>query len=339
MTDKRVRSQDVAERAGVSRSVVSAVLNGTKGIRVSEEKRQAVLRAISELNYHVDVQARAMKTGRSMCIAALGNMNEPMFLQVLEGMQLACQRHSYHILLVGHTGEEARRELLPLYLGKKIDGIVTMDHVSYGDPEWAEQVRKLGIPYVSVEGYAESPSVSSVQADYARSIDDALDYMTRGSRPAPLYVQTLADPTGDNWAERARRDSYVAWCRARGEEPRIETFFGDTVGSFRGLIEQTYVPGKAASFLLNWSDSAPQFYRAAWELRLRIGEAIRVMAADHTHRSSAHMVPSLTCMEIPYARMGEAAVERVLEQVEHGADTVAGNRDKFHAVFLQGDSA
>ncbi|MFD0674060.1 LacI family DNA-binding transcriptional regulator [Cohnella sp. GCM10027633] len=338
MADKRVSSRDVAERAGVSRSVVSAILNGTKGIRVSEEKRCAVLQAIGDLNYHVDVQARAMKTGRSKCIAALGDMDQPLFLQVLEGMQRACAKHGYHILLGGHAEEEDRYDLLPLYLGKKIDGIVTLDHVGYDDAEWARRIRELGIPYVSVEGYAESTDVPSVQADYAGSISDALDAMTGGGKTVPVFVQTLNE-AGGNWAERERANSYVAWCEARGAEPRIVRFIGGDEAAFRELLRASSAPGTPVSYLLNWSDRAPAFYKAAWDLKLRIGEDVRVMAADNTRRSSGYMVPSLSCMEIPYARMGEAAVERVLAQVELGFVDGAAPDGKFRAVWVRGDSA
>ena len=69
----RITSEDVAKHAGVSRSVVSAVINGTKGIRVGKEKREAVLKAIDELNYRVDVQARGLKLGHTNCIAVSGH--------------------------------------------------------------------------------------------------------------------------------------------------------------------------------------------------------------------------------------------------------------------------
>lgn len=162
-------SHDVARLAGVSRSVVSAVLNDTPGIGVSAQTREAVLHAIAELNYHVDAQARSMKTGRSMTLAAFGDTRHPLFMRLLEGMQRECEARGYHILLCS-PGErksgDARRALLDLYHQRKIDGIITLDETSYRSENWAAKVQEAGVPYVSVEGYAETEGVYSILADY-----------------------------------------------------------------------------------------------------------------------------------------------------------------------------
>ena len=57
---KNATRNDVAKLAGVSPAVVSYVINKTKF--VSEEKTQAVLDAIKELNYQPNLYARSLKT-------------------------------------------------------------------------------------------------------------------------------------------------------------------------------------------------------------------------------------------------------------------------------------
>ena len=64
---KRVTRNDVAKRANVSPAVVSYVINNSKF--VSPEKVAAVRRAIDELQYRPNMQARGLKTNRSMQIA------------------------------------------------------------------------------------------------------------------------------------------------------------------------------------------------------------------------------------------------------------------------------
>lgn len=72
------------------------------------------------------------------------------------------------------------------------------------------------------------------------------------------------------------------------------------------------------------------------ELGLRIGQDLHFMTADNTYRSNRYMVPSLSCMEIPYAAMGEAAVAGVLEQLENpGLPAV---KKQYTAVLLTGES-
>lgn len=57
-----VTQYDVAERAGVSRSVVSYVLNNGPR-KVSEETRQRVMDAIRELGYRPNKHAQRLKQG------------------------------------------------------------------------------------------------------------------------------------------------------------------------------------------------------------------------------------------------------------------------------------
>jgi LacI family transcriptional regulator len=62
---KRATAREVAERAGVSRTTVSFVLNNVPGIRISEETRRLVQDAARELDYHPDATARRMVSGRT----------------------------------------------------------------------------------------------------------------------------------------------------------------------------------------------------------------------------------------------------------------------------------
>ncbi|MEK8127008.1 LacI family DNA-binding transcriptional regulator [Paenibacillus filicis] len=325
MGTKRVTSFDVAKLAGVSRSVVSAVLNGTQGIGVSSETREAVLSAIRELNYHVDAQARGMKTGKSFSIAAFGDTGNPLFLQMLEGMQRACGESGYHLLISGQgTREEGRFKLIDLFLQRRIDGIVSLDEVSYADPQWEEAVRQSGVPFVSVEGYAETPSVVSVLTDYGQSIRDALELLAAadGRDRAPVYMQLVLGRSAENWAERSRRQAYLDWCAERQQEPCIGTFDIEDREAVETLLGTLREADSIPPILCNWSIGAIAVYRYAYRHGLRIGSDLRVMAADDTLRSNRHMVPALSAMEIPYARMGEAAVQALLEQINGSGEAV-----------------
>ncbi|MEK8205364.1 LacI family DNA-binding transcriptional regulator [Paenibacillus sp. FSL L8-0696] len=344
MGKKRVTSFDVAKRAGVSRSVVSAVLNDTPGIGVGPETREAVLEAIRELNYHVDAGARSMKTGRSMSLAAFGDTRHPLFTRLLEGMQRECESSGYHILLCSprHRGNsEGRAELLELYHQRKIDGIVTLDHTSYGDEEWAAKIGAAGIPYVSVEGYAEVPGVYSVLADYSGSVETALNYLLREGTPqqCPVYAEVYHRGSADNWAERNRRDAYTGWCSAHGMKPSVVRV--DERGEeWTDCLQRLTQTGQSLPpLLVNWSSAVPDLYRAAHRLGLRIGEDLRIMAADNTIQGHRLSLPSLSCVEIPYVSMGEEAVRCVLKQMNGQKEEVQADKIWLPAVLRAGESA
>jgi len=101
MSDNKVITQkDVAERAGVSRGVVSYVINN--GPReVAPETRERVLAAIQELGYRPNKHAQRLKLGDSSAKESLGIIAGGQSFNVLE-------RPYYNIILAG-LFEEAHR--------------------------------------------------------------------------------------------------------------------------------------------------------------------------------------------------------------------------------------
>ncbi|AZS17025.1 LacI family DNA-binding transcriptional regulator [Paenibacillus lutimineralis] len=348
MGKKRITSHDVARLAGVSRSVVSAVLNATPGIGVSAETREKVLAAIHELDYHVDAQARSMKTGRSMTLAAFGDTRHPLFIRLLEGMQRECEARGYHILLCSpgyRQSGEARNELLDLYHQRKIDGIVTLDSTSYRSKEWATKVKAVGVPYVSVEGYAETAGVTSVLADYKGSVTMALEYLMKRNpnmETAPLYAEVYGAPAGRViWAEKMRRNAYMDWCRKYSLSPEVSRH-EEKEGRVNWLewLEGVAKAGAGETLppvLVNWSNAVPDLYRAAHSLGLHIGDELKIMAADNMIQGHRLSLPTLSCVEIPYVSMGEEAVRCVLGQIEEEQEL--SEKVWLPAILRPGESA
>jgi LacI family transcriptional regulator len=302
--------------------VVSAVLNGTPGIRVSEEKRRAVLQAIEDLGYRVDVQARGMRTGRSRCIGAYGNLDNPLFLQVLQGAQRVCTEAGYQLLLYG-KGDRAgeREELIALYRARRIDGLITKDTTGYDDGDWADMVHAAGLPFVSVEGYPERSDISSILMDYGASIELALDYIWKQTGSAPCYVLAHhGDPSRLNWGDRHRLLAYRRWMELKGLSPQIaEISLGepDELEAWTGLLAGKTLP---AVLLCNWFVGCSRLYRACTGLGLAVGTDVRIMSADNTAQANGFMVPSLSSVEVPYTEMGAAAARQLIQSVE-------GNRE------------
>jgi len=76
----------VAERAGVSPSTVSRVLNGTAV--VSADKRKAVERAIAKLGFVPNPVARGLAGGRTLSIGVVTQaIDSPFYGRALRGIE------------------------------------------------------------------------------------------------------------------------------------------------------------------------------------------------------------------------------------------------------------
>jgi len=75
--------RDVAERAGVSKSLVSLVMRGEPMVR--EDKRRRVQQAADELGYRMNLAARSLSNVRSKTIGVLvADLRNPLLVDVVE---------------------------------------------------------------------------------------------------------------------------------------------------------------------------------------------------------------------------------------------------------------
>ena len=83
---------DVSRLAGVSKATVSRVLSGSRGVK--EASRQAVLKAVDELNYRPNVIAQSLLSQSTGCIGVIcaqENINQT------TGYLYALEKHSASI--------------------------------------------------------------------------------------------------------------------------------------------------------------------------------------------------------------------------------------------------
>lgn len=119
-----VTQADVATRAGVSRPLVSLVMRGSP--HVSAQKREAVLRAATELGYRRNAHAAQLASHRSMIIGIiLTEMQNPIFPQILKIAEERAEDHGYGVLLTsGSIDQELERRAVNRLLGHRVDGVV-----------------------------------------------------------------------------------------------------------------------------------------------------------------------------------------------------------------------
>jgi LacI family transcriptional regulator len=116
--------KQVAERAGVSTSTVSHVINGTRA--VSEDVRVRVLAVIDEMGYIPNAMARSLKNDKSHTIGvSIPDNTNPCFAELLRGIEDAAFEVGYNIMLCNGY-EDARRQAAHLrsLIEKRIDGLI-----------------------------------------------------------------------------------------------------------------------------------------------------------------------------------------------------------------------
>ena len=122
MTQATIR--DVASKAGVSKTTVSHVINGTRF--VEEVTRQRVIQAIQELNYRPNAAARSLTTKRTGTVGiVVSDASNPFFGELLLGVEEVLRPQNF-ALIICNTNEtlEYEAHYLNLLLNQRVDGII-----------------------------------------------------------------------------------------------------------------------------------------------------------------------------------------------------------------------
>ena len=121
----RVTLQDVADRAGVSLTTASRVVNeGSR--RVGPRLAQRVNRAVTELGYTANLQARAVATGQSTMIGVVvHDIADPYFSSIAAGLIEAADARQLLVCISSTSATEAaEREYVALMRAQRARAVI-----------------------------------------------------------------------------------------------------------------------------------------------------------------------------------------------------------------------
>ena len=171
---KAATLQDVADRAGVSRSTASSILNGARSsTRTSEATRERVRLAANELAYRPNAVARSLRHQTTHTIGFYNGFGyidaRNAFLSALiAGMHLQCDHHKYDLLIHRVSDREDKMAQFQEIISGKVDGVVLW--TSLNDP-LVRMVAERHFPAVAIaDACPELPSVTADDEQGSRMI-------------------------------------------------------------------------------------------------------------------------------------------------------------------------
>jgi DNA-binding LacI/PurR family transcriptional regulator len=147
---RQVTLDEVAERAGVSRSAASRVINNAP--HVSKAKREAVQRAVVDLGYVPNATARALATQQvGAVVLAISSDNpqvfaDPFFAEVVVGVNSVLEETELELMLLLATSTRGQTRLEQLLRTRQADGVMLMS--MHGDDPLAALADKADVPVV-----------------------------------------------------------------------------------------------------------------------------------------------------------------------------------------------
>lgn len=155
-----IRLDDVAACAGVSKNTASRVLNN-RGY-ISASTREKVYKAIEELNYHPNENARNLLKQRSNVIGLLvPSITSPYYAEIISAVERELNLKGYKLLLCNSAkNPDIERNFLQMFQRSRVDGLILCDHALD-----AEDYSNMTFPIVSVDRYVQK-GVSFVSSNH-----------------------------------------------------------------------------------------------------------------------------------------------------------------------------
>ncbi|MFF4271835.1 LacI family DNA-binding transcriptional regulator [Streptomyces sp. NPDC001536] len=301
--------RDVADRAGVSKSLVSLVLRGSEQVR--EEKREAVLKAVRELGYRPNAAARSLSEQRTRTVGVLLNdLRNPWFVDLLDGLNSLLHDNGLHMLMADtrlnrRTGQDVTGPFLDL----RADGLVVVGTLP--DPAALGAIAER-IPVV-LAGAREPvlPGVDMV------ANDDELGARLVTEHLIGLGHRRIAHIAGYGAVGELRRRSFEAAMRAHGLEGVVEASDMTEEGGYRTTVRLLSRPDRPTAVFAVNDIASVGVLSAAEELGLRVPRDLSVVGYDNTRIASLRHV-WLTTVDSANHEVGRRAARCLLDRFEGG---------------------
>lgn len=174
-----VTLKDVAQKAGVSVTTVSLVINHKSDSRISESTRNKVWEAVKEVGYQA---ARVVPATTQSIPPTIGlvitDIENPFFTKLASVIEDVASRYGYNIILCNtRKSLEKEQRFLEVLWGRKIDGLIIapVDDTKSN----LQDFLRHHIPVVFVDRYVESTEVNAVLLDNADGAFKAVDHLIR----------------------------------------------------------------------------------------------------------------------------------------------------------------
>lgn len=204
---RRPTMDDVARRAGVSRTLVSFVLDGKPG--ASEKTRERVLAVADEIGYRPDSAARSLARGRSRTLGVLLDIRQLFEAELVTGIYPAAEGIGYEVLLSANLSDRAESVPVEALLSHRCEGLILLGPKS--DPDYFKTLAQR-VPVVVVgRRLAPTPGLATVRTDDAKGIGQAVNYLYDIGHRDIHHVDGGTDPGSAD-----RRRAYRAAMRRHG---------------------------------------------------------------------------------------------------------------------------
>lgn len=336
---KKVSMQNIADRLGVSKAVVSFVLNGKgKENRISNQTIKRVLVVAKELNYKPNQISKWFRTGKTQTIGlVLADISNPFFGKLGREIEQEAYKKGYKIIICSSDENPQKSEKqLEMLKNSMVDGIIIAP-----PPGSSDQIKDLendNIPYVLVDRFFPEIDSSYVIIDNYTAAYNATKFLIKKQYRNITFI-TVND---ELITMHQRTNGYinaVENSKTSREPLVIKLPFSHQIQEVRDAISKLVSKENPIDAIL-FSSSKIGFMglEVIAGLGLKIPEDIAVVSFDDPDYFKVCYSP-VTAIAQPLEEMGKKAVCVLVEKIESNEENKISDKIVLKTNFIERKSS
>src|SRR5271163_124029 len=304
--------KEVAARARLSTATVSRAMNQSELVR--PQTAEKVRRAIRELGYYPNTQARALVSGRSQMFGLIiSDIVNPFFPELVKSFEFAAIHRGYEVI-VANTDYNSERMggCVRRMIERKVDGVAIM--TSEIDRHLLDELSHRRLPIVFLDVGKLKPLISNISVDYSKGIGEAVQHIvSRGHERIGFISGPLTLKSA-----RTRRSAFLKCIDACGigERQRCVVEGNHKIDGGEVAMTQLLSLPKPPTAVLTSNDlTAIGALGAITRAGLRVPDDISVVGFDDIELSRFTQ-PPLTTIRLSRDELGRRAFDALYETVE-----------------------
>jgi len=305
--------KDVAKRAGVAISTVSAVLN--RSAPVSEETIARVEAAVAAIGYLPHGAAQSLRSGRSRMVGLIvPDITNPHFATVARVIESACLDAGYMAAIYSTSEDfDRERQILKMMRAQRVAGLIIIPTRS--DAEQGAQLKaEIHVPTLLLDSFVEGLPYDVVKLDNVLAGRIATDHLLdQGHRRIAVTTGRTNITTGED-----RVRGYLEAHAARGVPVDQGLFLAgrfDRDVAYRSTLERMRAPDRPTAIFAISNMTTMGVLLALRELGLSVPEDVSVAGIDDFDFANI-LNPPPTVVAAPVVEMAQRAINSLLDEIE-----------------------
>ena len=324
---KKVSLADVAKSLGVSKTLVSLVLNdrgNEKGI--NKDTQQRVRDKVKELNYKPNQFARGLRIGKSNTIGlVVADISNSFYAKMCRSIEDSCTANGYNLMICSSDeNPEKESELIQMLIDRQVDGLIIS--TTQNNNNDIKLLKKNDFPFVLIDRHIPKIESNYVIVDNKQGAKNVVEHLIKlGNKRighltiSPSHLSSLKDRTAGY--KEALKENGIKVNTKLIREISFDKIKEDVRRELKELLS---APQNINALFVANNNIAVACLECLKEMNIKIPQDVALVSFDDIDAFKL-CYPPVTAVVQPITKMGETAVSILIENIKKPEKFAAKN--------------